>query len=146
MGSDEEDRLIDMQVEAALPGAVITIPRPASVNVEVSVRPENAARLEGVMDEFGNGSNSLPSVIARDPTTGFPTSIVVPVLPISRYSEWHDRVIPGDRRYGYAPSKVEIRDHIRCELGFAVTIHKAGEWLAFLNGRECYFTKVVSWV
>lgn len=128
MGSPEEDAIVRQQVASSLPGTVLTITPPRSVNVEVPLGGHCCVReFERVIHSVGGNGGGLPRVSERDRQTGLASRVIVPVTCQPRFSEWHSRAIRGDRDAGYPPSKVQVRDHIRCELGFAVTIHKAGE-------------------
>ena len=124
MGSEEDNDLLRSQMNGCEPGTVLTIERPYSLNVEMSLDSVWAASFES---HLVDAEHSLPCITGRDPTTGAATSAIVPILHSARNVEWHLRSVFGSRSRGYPPSRVYIRDHIPAEMGFAITIHKAGK-------------------
>lgn len=124
METDEENDLLRLRMNSCRPGTVLTISRPYSLNVELALDPSWATKFESHLPEVGR--DGLPCISGRDPIANVATSAIVPILHSARNAEWHTRSIFGDRCRGYPPSRVHVRDYIRAEMGFAVTIHKAG--------------------
>lgn len=127
MGTAEADDQLRSWMLSSEPGSVLTIDRPSSINVELNLDPDWSLYFERLVLAANEEQDGPPFISSRESRSGLPLKAVVPIVNLSRWTEWHERTIPGNREMGYPPSKVHVRDHIKCELGFAVTIHKAGK-------------------
>ena len=125
MESEVENEHLRRLIMSAPPGTVLTIARPATVNVELTLDPSWASEFERVLLDPRTHDADLPCVSERN-ATGLPTRAIVPLFYTASNADWHERTIFGNRQLGYPPSRVQVRDYIKCEMGFAVTIHKAG--------------------